>query len=68
MEISFCSNALFIANLSNTIAAPFFAKGAGSELFHRFADEIDPMRGKYLDNAEVGTVMHLLVEKVEKAQ
>jgi alkaline phosphatase len=32
---------------------PFFAKGAGSKVFKRFADETDPVRGKYLDNSEV---------------
>lgn len=47
---------------------PFFAKGAGSELFHQFADEIDPIRGNYLDNAEVGKALLLLFEKTEKAQ
>ncbi|MCI0494322.1 alkaline phosphatase [candidate division KSB1 bacterium] len=47
---------------------PFFAKGAGSELFHQFADETDPIRGRYLDNAEVGKALFLMFERVEKAQ
>lgn len=47
---------------------PFFAKGAGSELFHHYADEIDPIRGRYLDNAEVGKALFLMFEKVERAQ
>jgi len=47
---------------------PFFARGAGSELFHQFADEIDPIRGRYLDNAEVGKALFLMFEKYEKAQ
>jgi len=36
---------------------PFFAKGAGSEMFLKFADKIDPIRGKYLDNAGVGKAL-----------
>jgi len=47
---------------------PFFAKGAGSELFHQFADEIDPIRGKYLDNAKVGKALLSMFEVIEKAQ
>lgn len=45
---------------------PFFAKGTGSELFNQFADEIDPVRGKYLDNAEVGKALFLIFTKTEK--
>jgi alkaline phosphatase len=47
---------------------PFFAKGAGSELFHHYADETDPIRGRYLDNAEIGKALFLMFEKAEKAQ
>ncbi|MCB2204591.1 alkaline phosphatase [bacterium] len=36
---------------------PFYARGTGSELFSRFADERDLVRGRYLHNAEVGQVM-----------
>jgi alkaline phosphatase len=42
--------------------APFFAKGAGSHRFHSCADEIDPVRGKYLDNAEIGQVLFSFFE------
>ncbi|MCU0644348.1 MAG: hypothetical protein MUC94_08795 [bacterium] len=45
---------------------PFFAKGAGSEVFRHFADQIDPVRGKYLDNAELGHALFLLFENPEK--
>lgn len=45
---------------------PFFAKGAGSELFHDYANEIDYTRGKYLDNAEVGKVLFLMAENKGK--
>jgi len=41
---------------------PLFAKGKGSEIFHRFADRYDPVRGRFTDNAEVGQAMFLLME------
>lgn len=47
---------------------PFFAEGIGSEVFQRFADEVDPIRGKYLDNAEVGKALFLMFDTVEMAQ
>ena len=47
---------------------PFFARGAGSQFFHQYADEIDPMWGKYLDNAEVGKALLSMFEEMEKAQ
>jgi alkaline phosphatase len=42
---------------------PLFAKGAGSELFHIFADEYDYHRGAFLSNSEVGQIMFLLFQK-----
>ncbi|MHC4713772.1 MAG: alkaline phosphatase [Planctomycetota bacterium] len=36
---------------------PLYARGAGSELLERYADETDPVRGRYIDNAEVGKVI-----------
>ncbi|MGC5617435.1 alkaline phosphatase [Georgenia sp. Z1491] len=36
---------------------PFFAIGAGSEAFHARATGEDPVRGSYLDNADIGQVM-----------
>lgn len=32
---------------------PFFAKGAGAELFNGYADGSDPVKGAYLDNTEI---------------
>lgn len=46
----------------------FFAKGAGSEIFHQFADQTDPVRGRYLDNAELGQALFLLFEKPVEAR
>jgi alkaline phosphatase len=43
---------------------PFYAKGAGSEGFLTLADETDPVRGLYLDNAELGKMLfHLAGDK-----
>lgn len=36
---------------------PFFAKGVGSEIFYSYADEWDYVRGKYLNNSEIGQSM-----------
>ena len=36
---------------------PLYAKGAGSELLNSYADEWDFVRGKYLQNSEIGQTM-----------
>jgi len=36
---------------------PFFAKGAGSRALAEAADEVDPVRGRYLDNTEIAQVI-----------
>lgn len=43
-------------NHTNSLV-PFYAKGAGSALLARAADGRDPVRGRYLDNAELGGVL-----------
>ncbi len=40
---------------------PFFAKGAGAEIFKKLADQVDPVRGKYLDNTEIVTAINALI-------
>ncbi len=47
-------------NHTNSLV-PFFAKGAGSELFYLFADETDMIRGKYINNTEIGIAIKLLL-------
>lgn len=44
---------------SNSLV-PFFAKGCGSEIFGVFADEVDPLRGSYIQNSEVAQGIKLL--------
>jgi AraC-like DNA-binding protein len=36
---------------------PLFALGAGSEKFHPLADQVDAVRGKYIDNTEIARVI-----------
>jgi len=42
---------------------PFYAKGAGSELYRNYADEKDNIRGPYIQNSEVAQLIHLLWAK-----
>jgi alkaline phosphatase len=42
---------------------PFLVKGAGSGRFQELADQNDPVRGPYLDNAEVGQALLELAGK-----
>jgi alkaline phosphatase len=44
---------------TNTLV-PFFAKGAGANLFELLADEIDQKKGKYLQNSEIGAGVKIL--------
>lgn len=39
-------------NHSNSLV-PLFAKGAGAQVFNEFADETDPVRGKFITNTEI---------------
>jgi alkaline phosphatase len=36
---------------------PFFATGKGHQLVKAYIDETDPVRGKYLDNTDIGKLM-----------
>ncbi len=42
---------------------PFFAKGVGSDIFTKFANEIDYYRRYYLSNADLGTILKLLIDQ-----
>jgi alkaline phosphatase len=39
---------------------PFYAKGKGAELFTLFADELDPVRGPFLQNSEIPQALFLM--------
>ena len=39
---------------------PLYASGPGSELFNNHASHIDYVRDRYVDNTDVGHVMHHL--------
>jgi hypothetical protein len=49
----------FAGDHSNQLV-PFFAKGAGSEVFNSYADEQDFVRGKFITNAEIGQALFYL--------
>ncbi len=36
---------------------PLFAKGDAARMFHRFADQYDPVYGRYIDNSELAWVL-----------
>jgi alkaline phosphatase len=36
---------------------PFFAAGKGHQLIKAYIDSTDPVRGKYLDNTDIGRLM-----------
>lgn len=40
---------------------PFFARGAGADIFYEAADEQDPVRGSYLDNTEISKAIRSLI-------
>jgi alkaline phosphatase len=41
---------------------PFYSKGVGSGIFSVLATDIDPVRGRYIDNSDIGNVLKLLVQ------
>jgi alkaline phosphatase len=41
---------------------PFYAKGAGAEIFKKHADETDPVKGAYLDNTEITIAIRALID------
>jgi hypothetical protein len=45
---------------------PFFARGVGAEAIGALADEEDPVRGAYLDSAELGRYLAGLAERAEQ--
>ena len=50
----------FNSNDHTNSLIPFYAKGAGSELYLNFADERDSVRGPFIQNAEIAQLIHLL--------
>jgi alkaline phosphatase len=41
---------------------PLFAKGAGSNVFTKYADNVDPVRGAYIDNTEIAQAVFELMD------
>lgn len=44
------------------VLIPLFAKGMGSELFESYADEVDSLRGYYVQNSEIGQILFRVLE------
>ena len=42
---------------------PFYAKGAGADIFDERADLTDPVRGRYLDNTDISTAIRALITR-----
>jgi alkaline phosphatase len=53
----------FLADEHTRALVPLFARGPGSELLAARADQDDPLRGLYLDNAELGRVLSGIARK-----
>lgn len=50
-------NMQFNSTHHTNVLVPLYSKGNGSELFDDYADEIDSLRGYYIQNSEIGQVM-----------
>ncbi|MBC8873355.1 MAG: alkaline phosphatase [Planctomycetes bacterium] len=44
---------------------PVYAKGTAARLLTKLADQQDPKRGAYVDNAEIGKVLHAVISGAE---
>jgi alkaline phosphatase len=44
---------------------PLWAKGDAGRLFRGYADQVDPVRGPYVDNTELAQVLFQLLEPVK---
>lgn len=53
--------AKFYSTSHSNSLVPFFAKGAGAEIFNLFADEFDPVRGNFINNPEIAQACFLLM-------
>jgi alkaline phosphatase len=50
-------NMMWNSKNHTNVLIPLFAKGVGSQLFDDYADEIDSLRGYFIQNSEIGQVM-----------
>jgi alkaline phosphatase len=47
---------------------PFFAKGIGCELFQKYANRKDPIRGKFIDNTDIARILFSFFKKIHSQQ
>lgn len=45
------------------VLVPLYAKGIGADLFDDYADEVDSLRGYYIQNSEIGQIMFRTIVK-----
>lgn len=42
---------------------PFYANGDAARLFEKYADQTDLVRGRYIDNTEIGKLLQRIVKR-----
>ena len=50
-------NMVWNSDNHTNVLIPLYAKGIGSELFDDYADELDSLRGYFIQNSEIGQIM-----------
>ncbi|MFC2107039.1 alkaline phosphatase [Bacteroidota bacterium] len=58
----------FLSGSHTNHLVPLYAKGAGSELFKRYADEVDYNNGDYINNTEIAQTVFTLWDGYENAK
>lgn len=56
-------NMMWNSQKHTNVLIPLYAKGVGSDLFDDYADEIDSLRGYFIQNSEIGQIMFRTIVK-----
>ncbi len=56
-ECGYLVGRAFLTGDHTSALVPLYARGPGSETFHALADHVDPRRGPYLENSELGELL-----------
>ena len=56
-------NMMWNSKKHTNVLIPLYAKGIGSDLFDDYADEIDSLRGYFIQNSEIGQIMFRSIVK-----
>ena len=49
------------SNNHTNVLIPLYAKGSNSELFDDYADELDSLRGYFIQNSEIGQILFRII-------